>query len=86
MICNVFNFAVNLTHVHYVADYLRHKQTQQWWRLMKNLSILNLLARKIRRANWQNKLDPDPFILHSNWSDDASLLTDITYPNIFIII
>ena len=26
---------------------------------------------------------PDPFILHSNWSDDVSLLSDITYPDIY---
>ena len=26
---------------------------------------------------------PDPFILHSNWSDDVSLLPGITYPNIY---
>ena len=26
---------------------------------------------------------PDPFILHSNWSDDVSLLPDITYPDIY---
>ena len=25
----------------------------------------------------------DPFILHSNWSDDVSLLPDITYPDIY---
>ena len=26
---------------------------------------------------------PDPVILHSNWSDDVSLLPDITYPDIY---
>ena len=26
---------------------------------------------------------PDPFILHSDWSDDVSLLPDITYPDIY---
>ena len=26
---------------------------------------------------------PDPFILLSNWSDDVSLLPDITYPDIY---
>ena len=26
---------------------------------------------------------PDPFILHSNWSADVSLLPDITYPDIY---
>ena len=26
---------------------------------------------------------PDPFILHSNWPDDVSLLPDITYPDIY---
>ena len=26
---------------------------------------------------------PDPFILHSNWSDDVSLLPDITYLDIY---
>ena len=26
---------------------------------------------------------PDPSILHSNWSDDVSLLPDITYPDIY---
>ena len=26
---------------------------------------------------------PDPFILHSNWSDDVSLPPDIAYPDIY---
>ena len=26
---------------------------------------------------------PDPFILHSNWSDDVSLLPHLTYPDIY---
>ena len=27
---------------------------------------------------------PDPFILHSNWSDNVSLLLDISYPHIYL--
>ena len=26
---------------------------------------------------------PDPVVLHSNWSDNVSLLPDITYPDIY---
>ena len=27
---------------------------------------------------------PDPFILHSNWSNNVSLLLDISYPHIYL--
>ena len=73
----MFDFPVNFTHAHCMAD------KQKWWQQMRNLDILILVMNvskedkvrylaKLTLSTGQQLLND--LILHSNWSDNVSLL------------
>ena len=89
MICNVFDFPVNFTHAQCVADYLRQKNPTTMAATKEKFEYFEYLNGEDKK-DYLAKLTlspgeqiPDPFILHSNWSDDVSLLPDITYLDIY---